>query len=253
MDRGKNILTMYLSIVLLPNTKQTLVSLVDISKRKRLEETLQQTNKKLNLLNSITRHDINNQLTMLQGYLHIMEMEPSYPMNNGYFQKVKTVAERISSSIQFTQEYEKIGVTDPVWHNCHTLVDTAATQILFGDSIVKNDIPAGTKVFADPLIVKVFYNLMDNSVRYGGKITNIRFSLEDHDGEYIIVCEDDGIGIPTDEKEKIFERGFGQNTGLGLFISREILLITGLDIRETGVPDKGARFEITVPPGSFRI
>ncbi len=44
-----------------------------------------------------------------------------------------------------------------------------------GQIVVKNDIPVGMEVFADPLIVKVFYNLMDNAVRYGGKITTIRF------------------------------------------------------------------------------
>jgi len=66
------------------------------------------------------------------------------------------------------------------------------------------------------------------------------------------VCEDDGDGVASGEKEKIFERGFGKNTGLGLFLSREILSITGIMIRETGVPGKGARFEMTVHEGSLR-
>ncbi|MEI6293944.1 MAG: ATP-binding protein, partial [Methanomicrobiales archaeon] len=70
---------------------------------------------------------------------------------------------------------------------------------------------------------------------------------------HIILCEDDGIGVAADEKEKIFERGFGKNTGLGLFISREILDITGIRITETGEPGKGARFEIKVPKGKFRV
>ena len=117
---------------------------------------------------------------------------------------------------------------------------------------MKNDLPAGTEVFADPLIVKVFYNLMDNAVRYGGKITTIRFSVEDRNGDQIIVCEDDGDGVVAEEKEKIFERGFGKNTGLGLALSREILDITGITIRETGEPGKGARFEMTVPKGMWR-
>ncbi|PKL57911.1 MAG: sensor histidine kinase, partial [Methanomicrobiales archaeon HGW-Methanomicrobiales-5] len=42
-------------------------------------------------------------------------------------------------------------------------------------------------------------------------------------------------------------RGFGKHTGLGLFLSREILSITGISITETGTPDKGVRFEIHVP------
>ena len=107
-------------------------------------------------------------------------------------------------------------------------------------------------MFADPLIVKVFYNLMDNAFRYGGKITTIRFSVEQRDEYHVVVCEDDGEGVITEEKERIFERGFGKNTGLGLALSREILDITGITIRETGEPGKGARFEMAVPNEAWR-
>jgi len=68
----------------------------------------------------------------------------------------------------------------------------------------------------------------------------------------MLVCEDNGAGIFGDDKEKIFNRGHGKNTGFGLTISREILLITGITIRETGQPGKGARFEIVVPKGMCR-
>ncbi|MCX6699857.1 MAG: ATP-binding protein [Methanomicrobiales archaeon] len=71
--------------------------------------------------------------------------------------------------------------------------------------------------------------------------------------EHVIVCEDDGVGVQADEKERIFERGFGKNTGLGLALSREILDITGITIREVGEPGKGARFEMVVPKGAWRM
>ena len=145
--------------------------------------------------------------------------------------------------IQFTKEYESIGVRAPAWQDCRTLLATTAKQAPLGKVEVKNDLPAGQEVFADPLIAKVFYNLMDNAVRYGGKITTIRFSVEGCDGE----------GVVAEEMEKIFERGFGKNTGLGLSLSREILSITGITIRETGEPGKGARFEIAVPKGIYRL
>ena len=94
---------------------------------------------------------------------------------------------------------------------------------------------------------------MDNAVRYGGKITTIRFSVEEAGDDHLIICEDDGDGVIAEEKEKIFERGFGKNTGLGLALSREILSITGITLRETGEPGKGARFEMMVPKGAWRI
>ena len=45
---------------------------------------------------------------------------------------------------------------------------------------------------------------------------------------------------------------FGRHTGLGLFLSREILGLTGITITENGIPGSGARFVIRVPPGKWR-
>jgi PAS domain S-box-containing protein len=224
----------------------------DITERMRAEAALALTSKKLTLLSGITRHDINNQLAVLQGYLNILKKKQPDPSLSEYFNKTATAAQRIASMIQFTKEYEKIGVNAPVWQDCHTLVDTAAKQAPLGQVMVTNDLPAGAEVFTDPLVVKVFYNLMDNAVRYGGKITTIRFSVEEAGDCHLIVCDDDGDGVVAEEKEMIFERGFGKNTGMGLYLSREILAITGITIRETGEPGKGARFEIVVPKGAYR-
>ncbi|MEI6841684.1 MAG: HAMP domain-containing sensor histidine kinase [Methanomicrobiales archaeon] len=215
--------------------------------------SLARANTKLNLLSSITRHDINNQLTILQGYLEILKNTQLNPSQEGYFQEVTTATQRISAMIQFTRDYEQIGVHAPIWQDCRAIVDRAAEEAPTGQVALKNDITVGMELFADPLVFKVCYNLIDNAVRCGGKITTVRFSVEERDGDRIVVCEDDGTGIPATEKEKIFERGFGKNTGMGLFLSREILDITGITIRETGEPGKGARFEMTVPKGAWRM
>ncbi|MEI7433592.1 MAG: PAS domain S-box protein [Methanomicrobiales archaeon] len=225
----------------------------DITERKRAEEALRIANKKLNLLSSITRHDISNQLTSLRGYLTLLGKNRSDSPKEEYIQKASKAAERIFAMIQFSKGYEQIGVQAPVWVECHTLVDKAAKDIQPGTILVKNDIPVGMEVFADPMIAKVFYNLMDNAVRYGEKIMSIRFLTTKRDNDYILICEDNGVGVLTGYKEKIFEQDFGKNTGLGLFLSREILSITGITIAETGVPGEGARFEMTVPEGLWRI
>ena len=225
----------------------------DITERKRVEKSFQQINKKLTLLSSITRHDITNQLAVLAGYLRLLEKKYPDPRLSENIRKATDAANRISAMIRFTQEYENIGFNTPIWQDCRRLVDTAANQAPLGKVTVKNDLSAGAEVFADPLIVKVLYNLMDNAVQYGGKITSLRFFSEESGDDYLIVCEDDGNGVRADEKEKIFERGYGKNTGLGLAISREILDITCITISENGEPGKGARFEMTVPKGAWRL
>jgi len=251
---GKKIWISAVSSPIIKNDRLTFDGVVfDNTERKRAEEALRHVNRKLNLLSGITRHDINNQLTILQAYLTILENKQPDPLITEYCRKATTAAERISAMIQFTKEYEQIGVNVPAWQNCRTLVDTAAKQASLGEVIVKNDLPVGMEVFADPLIFRVCYNLMDNAVRYGGEITTIRFSIQESGDDVLILCEDDGDGVLAEEKERIFDRGFGKNTGLGLALSREILDITGITIRETGEPGKGGRFEMTMPKGMWRI
>ena len=215
-------------------------------------KALSVANHKLTLLSSITRHDISNQLTALMGYLEILDETPRGPAHDEYVQKANTATKRISDMIRFTKEYEGIGVVDPVWQGCRALVDSAAKDAPLGEIEVKNDLSASLEVYADPLIVKVIYNLLDNAARYGGKITTIRFFTQESDGDLILVCEDNGNGIPSEEKTRIFERGVGKNTGMGLFLSTEILSITGITLAEIGEPGVGARFVITVPIGTYR-
>ena len=224
----------------------------DITDRKRDEEALRQANKKLNLLSGITRHDIKNQLLVLDGYIALLHKKIPDPAYKDSFSRITEVSNLIANLIQFTKEYEMVGVHAPAWQDISTLAGDAGRGILTGNVTLKNDLPAGTEVFADPLITRVFFNLVDNAVRHGGKINNIRFSLEARDGDNIIVCTDDGDGVRAEEKELIFTMGYGKNTGFGLAISREILDITGITIRETGKPGKGARFEIAVPKSQIR-
>ena len=132
-------------------------------------------------------------------------------------------------------------------------MDTTKKDGVTGHLRLVNDLPAGTEVFSDALIANVFYNLIDNAVTYGRKVTTIRFSVQESGDDHVILCEDDGEGVPAEKKERIFDFGFGKKAGLGLALSREILHITGIRIRETGEPGTGARFEIIVPKGAYRI
>jgi PAS domain S-box-containing protein len=226
----------------------------DITERKLAEDALREANKKLNILSGITRHDINNQLLTARGFLKLLHKKIPDPAYEKDFTRVEEAWGRIYSLIRFTRHYEQIGVSAPVWQDCRILADTAIKDISPCNVLVKNDLPAHVEVFADPLIVRVFFNLVDNAFRYGGpKMTMIRFSAQGSADCCCIICEDDGDGVPAEEKELIFERGFGKNTGMGLFLSAEILAISGITIKETGEPGKGARFEIRMPKGTWRL
>jgi PAS domain S-box-containing protein len=225
----------------------------DITERRRAEEALLLANKKLAILNSITRHDINNQLMVLMAYLSMIGDHEDDTMIDEYCRTATIAAERIAAMIQFTKEYEQVGIQAPVWQDCRTLVDKTAQVVALKNVVLQNDLPAGIEIYSDPLIERVIYNLIENAVRYGNTISTIRFSLTECEHGRLIICEDDGEGVARKDKEMIFERGFGRNTGLGLALSREILKITGIAIVENGEPGRGARFEMWIPDHACRM
>jgi len=226
----------------------------DITKRRAALDALEIAHKKLNLLSSVTRHDMMNKLTGLLVYIELMKTHArnDTEMSPLYLTRIEEIARMILEEIAFTHDYQDMGVKSPVWHDLFTCINDAKSQVDLGRITVTNDC-TGIELYTDPLFIKVVINLLDNAIRHGGStLTTIHFSCQRNGESLVVTCADDGSGVEESDKSRLFTRGFGKNTGLGLFLVREILQITGLTIRENGMPGKGARFEITVPPGAFR-
>jgi PAS domain S-box-containing protein len=232
----------------------SLIVLADITELKALHDAIHLANKKLNLLSAITRHDILNQLLALNGYLELSQDILHDPVKlKDYLTKEQAIADTIEAQIRFTKDYQELGIQAPVWQRVQECVTTAVASLPLGDLPVETD-SDHLEVFADPLLGKVFFNLIDNALKYGGEhMTRIRINSQPSDHGLVITCADDGVGVSADKKEAIFNRGYFKHTGFGLYLSREILGITGITITETGEPEKGARFEIIVPEGKFRF
>nr|WP_321353280.1 response regulator [uncultured Methanoregula sp.] len=233
-------------------SRQILVIVVrDLSRTKQREDALALSNRKLNLLFGITRHDILNKLSALSGYNELLQTRNVDPPVRGMLEKQQKTIDDIWKQIEFTKEYDKLGAGSPQWYRLDEISGRAYSQIL--QPVQFQCDTRNVEIYADPMMEKVFYNLFDNALRYGEGISRIRLSWALAGEELLILFEDNGIGIARDEKERIFERGYGKNTGLGLFLTREILSLTGMTIRETGEFQKGARFEIRVPFGNYRL
>jgi len=226
----------------------SVVSFLDIGEQRRISQALTMVNKKLSLLTSITRHDVKNSLTALKGFLYLLAEEIDTKSEKELIDRIGSITGDIERKIVFTSTYQNIGAESPQWQNISYLVDALNAD---GMKVV-NELK-GLEVFADQMLGMVFENLIQNSLMHGEKVSQILLSKRQEGQDLIILYEDDGIGIPNSEKENIFERGYGKNTGFGLFLIREILSITGLSIRETGKYGEGARFEILVPQGSYRF
>jgi signal transduction histidine kinase len=224
----------------------------DVSDRKKYEAALELANKKLNLLNEVTRHDALNQLSVLTGWLEVAHEVASEPPVQEYLKKMSNAAETMKRQLNFTGDYQKMGITKPEWIEVKTAFLNGTVG--FSPSNISKSIQVeGLEVLADPMLEKVFHNLVDDSFRHGHKITKIGIRYEESDDRLLLIYEDNGIGIPKEEKKKLFQRGVGKHSGYGLFMVREILGITGMAIAEVGEPGKGVRFEITVPRSRYRF
>jgi PAS domain S-box-containing protein len=221
----------------------------DITDRKRAEDAIRQANRQLNLMTSITRHDINNKISVIRGYLEITRKKLADPALEEYFNRMESAVDEIQTQIEFTRVYNDLGAQEPKWEK----LDEVLCMSHIPQSVALDAQVSGVEVYANPMLEKVFFNLLDNSIRHGQLVNGIKVSYRISEEGLTIIWEDDGIGIPADDKERIFERGFGRNTGLGLFLVREILALTDITIKETGTENQGSRFEIAVPEGAYRI
>jgi PAS domain S-box-containing protein len=225
----------------------------DVTHLKKVENALRQANRQITLMSNITRHDIRNQLMALDGWLELSRASVADPDRMlELITREQQITSVIGEQINFTAFFDEMGTTTPVWQDPVQLLRKSESALPFRglDLTIECE---GIEIFADPLFEKVFYNLFDNALRYGGEtMTWIHVTAFPDKRDLVLTVEDNGKGIAEKDKKHLFERGFGNNTGLGLFQVREILSITDITIRETGTFGKGARFEIRIPQGGFR-
>jgi PAS domain S-box-containing protein len=226
----------------------SLVTFDDITDRKMDEQRVRETTSRFTLLTSITRHDVANQVSILRGYAKLAAKQAPTPELLALLDKIDGAGAAIARQIAFTKVFGEFQMHEPVWAR----VDEVVQRVLPGGiSLVSSC--SGVEIYADPMLERVFYNLLDNAVRHGERVTRIAVDCEERPDGLLLRIRDDGAGVPDGEKERIFEKGYGANTGFGLFLAREILAITGIGIAETGVFGEGARFELRVPPGMYRL
>jgi len=228
------------------NVKFAICSGIDITETRKAEDELRLANRKLGLCGSLMRHDIMNQLSVINGYAELAGDHIKDPQLERYIRNIIASAEAIEKALNLAKDYQNLGTKAPIWKNPRKILNEALVGIDLRDLTVQIDMD-DMEIFADPMFDRVFHNLADNVCRHADGARLIRFYSE-RSGEYMkLICEDDGAGVPEEMKEKLFSNGHG------LQMVRDILGITGMTISETGQQGKGARFEIQVPPGNYRF
>jgi len=244
--RGQRIIHMI--IVPIFDSNNTLQYMLGIG-----EDVTQETlTMKIDLLFSITRRDILDQLSGIVNYLERAQLKTSREAMQTFFDKTLESVDSIRNQMAFVRSLQEIGITSPTWQLVKKVFWEAVMLIPSSTIDIRVEMD-DIELYADPLLPRVFYNLLANSIKHGDhQLTKIRLYTQKSGESLILIYEDNGKGIPLDEKGKIFEFGYGKGTGFGLFLIRELLGYTGIMITETGEPGKGAKFEILVPKGKFR-
>ncbi len=225
----------------------------DITERKRAEEQITIANRKLALMTDVTYQDIQNKVTALRGYIELGKESVSDTERRSFIEKESKILESIHTLIKHTKDYQQMGIDQSQWIPIENEIRMQASFISRMKNISLDIDLHGLECYTDPLVGRVFNNLIENAVKHGKTLTRISFHCRETPDGVILVCEDDGVGIPLEQKAHIFDRIVGGEGKFGLFFVREFLDMSGMTITETGEPGKGARFEITVPKGAYRF
>jgi PAS domain S-box-containing protein len=228
----------------------------DISELKRTEAAMKEMmqklatmNEKLRVVGSLTRHDVRNKLSVVTGNVFLAKKRlPDNPEVLDYLHDIGSACQQVLEIFDFARNYEMLGDEELKNVDVAETIEKAAS--LFSDlkDIKVSNECRGLKVLADSLLIRLFYNLMDNSLKYGEKITQIRVHYEKSgEGQLKLVYQDDGNGISVAEKPNLFKEGYGKGTGYGLYLIKKMMEVYGWTIRETGEPGRGAQFTVTVP------
>ena len=220
------------------------IVLSDVTRREEYQRDLEAKNEKLEQFASIVSHDLRNPLQVAKGRTelaiedgsveHLEPVARAHERMEQLIEEILTLA-REGAAIDETEAVDIARLARQSWE----MVDAGSASLAVEDGLAVN-------VDADPeRFQQLFENLFRNSVEHGGTDVTITVgALADGAGFYV---EDDGPGIPADERESVFEAGYttsASGTGFGLAIVSEIVTGHGWSISVTEGTNGGARFEI---------
>ena len=250
----------------------------DITERKQHEQELERQNRRLDEFASVVSHDLRNPLTIAKGRLALAREDCDSEHLNAVAQAHDRMETLISSLLKLSKKGGEIEGVEPVdlgsiTQDCWRNVDTAGCNLVIDES--------RTVKCESSQLQQLLENLIRNSVEHGSTSSKPRANdsvehgsadgqkepdeaveHDDEEAETVTVTvgvlddegtegfylADDGVGIPEEERDEVFESGYSTSedgAGFGLSIVKEIVEAHGWDIDVTESEDGGTRFEVT--------
>jgi signal transduction histidine kinase len=240
-----------LSMASLPKDR-AIITFVDVTRRVAAEHALQTANDKLHLLSRISTDHLHRTVNEMIATLDSAGAGVREGPASGIISRVRAMAGNLSRQLSLAGTYQELGASPPRWIPVQRVLEASGARGRSGEVSLRFWTER-LEIYADPLLGDVLVHVVENAVRHGGSIRSVAVTYRLTSEGLDLIIEDDGIGIPADMKEKIFAYDSGGHSGLGLFICRQILGVTGMTMVEAGRPGKGARFVIRVPEENYRI
>lgn len=216
-----------------------------------LEETINELvkiNEKLGVVGRLTRHDARNKMSVILNNVFLAKKRViEDKITSAYLQSVNIAVEQMNEIFEFARVYEQVGVEELTNFKVEESFSEAVKLLSETENIQILNQTNDLHFLADSLLRLLFYNLIHNSIVHGKNVTQIRLCYKKEPSQLQLIYEDNGAGIPIDEKKKIFGEGYGKGTGYGLYLIQKICENYGWTIQEKGVPGKGAKFVMSVP------
>jgi len=207
-------------------------------------------NEKLRVVGGLTRHDVKNKLSIISANVYLLKKRIGNDSElTKYLDSINTAVNSSDKLLEFSRLYEKIGAEQLTQVDVEECFNEAVSLLpnQVGIEIVNEC--HGLSVMADSLLRQLFYNLLDNSLKHGLKVTQIKVHFTRLEGGGVkLFYEDNGVGISEVNKPRLFTEGFttGNGSGLGLRLVKKMVEVYGWSIQENGLSTVGARFEITI-------
>lgn len=224
-------------------------SIRDITEEVRTRSALQNSNRQLTALSGIIRHGLSERLEVLYRHLTIGSIRFDDPATLTFLEEIEKAADGIRRQITISRNFREIGSRPPAWMPVQETIIGVLSHLDAGGMIV-HAWTERLEIFTDPHLPAAFMHLTENAAAAGASALIVTYQIRD--GRCAICFEDNGPGIPDDARERLFSEG-SERSGHGLFLTREILAITGITIHEEGREGIGARFVMVVPPEGYRI
>jgi PAS domain S-box-containing protein len=224
--------------------RQMIAMLRDVSERVRNRRELEEKVERLDRFAAIVSHDLRNPLSVIQGHAELARQTGDAEHFDAVEDAADRMEEMLSELLQLTREGELVhertevdlaAIARTVWADCETAPATL-------------EVESSTTLRADrDRLHELLVNLFENARAHGGSSVTVRVGALDESDRRGFYVEDDGTGVPADERDDVFEWGHtttGDGTGFGLAIVAEIAEAHGWKIEVGESTDGGARFEI---------